>query len=127
MTATSYKRLTVALSVLSITLLVVCGYQFWSYGLLKIRVAWADDQIKIFDEMRTQALQSDAHGAVGYLQYIVNYYPSGTKQEAGSPLDRMVERERNQTTQDIVTHLRAKTGENLGESPQSWIQKYANR
>lgn len=127
MTAIGYKRLTITISVLCITLLVICGYQFWNYGLLKIRVAWADDQVKIFDEMRTKALQSDARGAVGYLQYIVNYYPSGTKQEAGSRLDRMVERERDRSTQEIVEHLRAKTGENLGESPQAWIQKYANR
>ncbi len=103
------------------------GCLFWSYGWLKIRVAFASEQTQIFEEMRTQALQSDATGAAGCLEYVVGYYPSGSKQETGSRLDRMVERERALAVRDIVAYLRTKTGQDLGESPEAWIQKYAKK
>jgi hypothetical protein len=77
--------------------------------------------------MRTRALQSSASDAAGCLQYVVHYYESGSKQETGSRLDRMVERERQRAAQDIMAYLRIKTGQDLGESPEAWIQKYAQR
>jgi len=121
------KRLTIVLGVLCVSLLVAAGYLFWSYGLLKIRVAFASEQTQIFDEMRTKALQSDATAAAGFLEYVVRYYPSGSKQETGSRLDRIVERERTLAERDIIAHLRTKTGEDLGADPEAWIQKYAQR
>jgi hypothetical protein len=127
MSISGYKRLTTTLGVISVCLLVLCGFLFWSRGWLTIRVAWASEQTAIFDEMRTQALRSDLAGAAGRLEYVVGYYPSGSKQEAGSRLDRMVERERTLAARDIVAYLRVKTGEDLGESPETWIQKYAKR
>ncbi len=74
--------------------------------------------------MRAKALQVDEHSAAGYLQYVVFYYPSGTKQERGSRLDRMVEQERSLVVKDILAHLRAKTGQDLGDNPEAWIQRY---
>jgi hypothetical protein len=121
------KWLAMALGIVSLGLLVLSGGLFWNYGWLKIHVAFASEQTQIFDEMRTKALQSDPAGAAGCLEYVVNYYPSGTKQETGSRLDAMVERDRTQAIRDIVSHLRAKTGQDLGETPDAWIQKYAPR
>lgn len=94
--------------------------------MLRIQVAFASEQTQIFDEMRTRALDSDASGAAACLEYVVAYYPSGTKQETGSRLDRIVERERGVAVRDIVAHLRTKTGEDL-ESSEAWIQKYGKR
>ena len=125
MTISGYKRLTIALGVGCVGLAILCGSLFWSHGWLTIRVAFASEQTQIFDEMRTKALQSDAAGAAGFLEYVVDYYPSGTKQQTGSKLDRMVERERTLAERDIIAYLRTKTGQDLGESPEAWIQKYA--
>ena len=75
--------------------------------------------------MRLKALQSSVADAAGYLQSVVNYYPTGTKQLTGSRLDRIVEHDRKQSADDIVNYLRNKTGENLGENPEIWIEKYA--
>ncbi len=127
MSVPGYKRLTIVLGVICAGLLVLYGSLFWSYGWLKIRVAFASEQTQIFDEMRSRALQSDAAGAAGCLEYVVGYYPSGSKQETGSRLDRMVERERALAVRDILAYLRTKTGEDLGEGPEAWIQKYAKR
>jgi len=94
---------------------------------LKVHVAFASEQVHIFDEMRDQALHSDASGAAGCLEYVVSYYPSGTKQEPGSRLDRMVETARSQSVREILAYLRTKTGEDLGNDPEAWIKKYAKR
>jgi hypothetical protein len=127
MSIASYKRLTIVLGLVCVGLMVICGSLFWSDGWLRIRVAWASEQTKIFDEMRTRALTNDVAGAAESLQYVVGYYPSGSKQETGSRLDRMVEQERALATRDIIAYLRSKTGEDLGERPEAWIQKYAKR
>lgn len=127
MTISGYKRLTVVLAVASVGLIILCGSLFWSHGWATVRVAWASEQTQIFDEMRTRALTSDSAGAAGCLEYVVGYYPSGSKQATGSRLDRMVERERALAVRDIVAYLRAKTGEDLGDSPEAWIQKYAKK
>jgi hypothetical protein len=126
MSIPGYKRLTISLVLVCVGLLVLSGSLFWRYGWLKIQVAFASEQTHIFDEMRTRALESDATGAASCLEYVVFYYPSGTKQETGSRLDRIVERERGIAVRDIVAYLRTKTGEDL-ESPEAWIQKYAKR
>ena len=106
---------------------MLCGCPYWNYGWLKIHVAFASEQTQIFDEMRTKAMQSDPAGAAGCLQCVVNYYPSGSKQETGSRLDRIVERERTLAVREIIAHLRVKTNQDLGENPDVWIQKYAPR
>ena len=121
------RRLTIALGIAYVGLLILYGYLFRSYGSLKIQVAFASEQTQIFEEVRTRALQSDVAGAAGCLEYVVGYYPSGSKQEAGSHLDRMVERERALAERDIVAYLRTKTDKDLGERPEAWIHKYAKR
>jgi hypothetical protein len=123
-----FKRLAVASGVLCAIMFVGSGFLFWSYGSLHIQTAFADEQTRIFDEMRTQALQSNSPPDIaGALAYAANYYPSGSKQRAGSRLDRVVERHRTAVVRDIVAHVRRSTGEDLGESPELWIQKYAQR
>jgi hypothetical protein len=119
----SAKRSIVVFGV--VLLLFILGWQSWNYFRLQVEVAFAEEQTQIFDEMRQKALQADAVGAAEFLGYVVNYYPSGTKQRAGSRLDKIVERERAFVTHDIISYLRQKTGEDLGENPEAWIKKYA--
>jgi hypothetical protein len=90
MTITGYKRLVIGLSVALLLVLALAAKLFWDTGMLQVQVAFASEQTGIFDSMRTQALSSDAAGAAGSLEYVVHYYPSGTKQVAGSRLDGVV-------------------------------------
>lgn len=126
MSILSYKRLTIGLAVGCVGLVVLYGSLFWSYGLLQINVAHANEQTEIFESMRTRALQSSPREAAGFLAYAVNYYPSGSKQKTGSRLDRIVERVRERAVQDIIAYLRIKTGQDLGDRPEPWITKYAS-
>jgi hypothetical protein len=127
MSISGYKRLTIVLGVLGGLLAFMSASLFIGYAPLKLRVAFASEQVTIFDEMRDKALHSDISGAAGCLAYVVNYYPSGTKQVSGSRLDRIVESARGQSVREILADLRTKTGEDLGSDPDSWIKKYAKR
>jgi hypothetical protein len=106
-------------------LAIIGGWLLWGYMWLSVQVAWAEDQTAIVEEMRERALKSGARTAAGCLEYAVRYYPSGTKQTVGSRLDRMVERGRACAIKDILIHLRRVTGDDLGDDPEAWIQKYA--
>ena len=122
-----YKGLAIALGIVCVALLGLSGSIFWSYGWIKVQVAFASEQTEIFEAMRTRALQSGSSEAAGFLEYAYYYYPSGTKQQTGSLLDHIVERERQRAVRDIIASLRIKTGEDLGDSPEAWIQKYGKR
>jgi hypothetical protein len=126
-TISTYKRIIIVLSVVCVALLTVNGMFLWNHGRRTIELAFADEQTRIFDEMRVKATQSGPADAVGYMQYAITYYPSGTKQRAGSQLDRIVERERGCAVREIICHLRATTKEDLGENPSPWIKKYLNK
>jgi hypothetical protein len=125
MNITAYKWFTIVLGVACLILLVVSCGLFWNCAWLTIHVAFASEQTDIFEDMRTQALKTGVTEAAGCLQYVVLYYPSGTKQETGSRLDRIVERDRKNTVREIISYLRTKTDNDLGENPEAWIQKYA--
>lgn len=107
-------------------LLVMLVWQTWSYGTLRARSALAEEQTRTFEELAAKAQQSDATNAADLLRHIFVYYPSGTKQRTGSHLDAIVERHRHAAAREIVGHLRQVTGENLGDSPSRWIERYAS-
>ena len=104
--------------------IAVAVASFAGYMMLSVRIAFADDQTWIFDEMCEKARGSDALEALGCLEYTVHYYPSGTKQVRGSRLDIIVERSRHDAVREIIEILRQKTEWDFGENPQNWIEKF---
>jgi hypothetical protein len=100
------------------------GWLLFTRAKLSLQTAFADDQIATFQEMRDKALRSSPGEGVSCLSYVVNYYPSGTKQQTGSHLDRLVERERQRVVAEILADLRARTGRNLGDDSATWIRAY---
>jgi hypothetical protein len=119
------KRSTIVLSFVMASLALLLALTFWQYAWLQLRVAFAKEQTEIFHEMRAKALQSDATEAADCLQYVVTYYPSGSKQQTGSRLDTLVERERTWAIREIIADLQSKTHEDLGPNPEPWIKKHA--
>jgi hypothetical protein len=115
------------LAFVALLLAILLGWQSWNHARLKIEVAFSEEQTRVFEEMRLQAIQGSPSVAAESLEYVVNYYPSGTKQREGSRLDKVVERVRSSVIRDIISQLRQKSGEDLGEKPEAWIQKYANK
>lgn len=95
--------------------------------MLQVHVAFAEEQVQIFDEMCRKAISEDDLGKiVDYLQYAVVYYPSGSKQEVGTRLDTIVESHRKSVIRDIIADLRIKSGKDYGDDPQAWIEQFSS-
>jgi len=124
MSIVGYKRATIVLGISTLLLILLYVFLFVAYAPLKLRLAMAGEQVKIFEDMRTKAVEASPSEAVGFLSYAANYYPSGTKQVPGSRLDRMVEQARASAVREIIADLKQKTGEDLGTNAQAWIDKY---
>ncbi len=107
--------------------LLLCGLiaGYVRYEILRLRTAFAEEQVSVFYQMRDSALASvDPREAVGFLEYAFNYYPSGTKQPHNSRLDRLVEMVRSDCLRDIIEDLRKKTGQDFGIHPTNWYRHY---
>lgn len=126
MSRTAWRSVAIVLGVLVIALLASSGWLLWSNVWLSLTAHFAEEQTRIFQEMSDQALATDnAHRAANCLDYIVSYYPSGTKQERGTPLDFVVERHRNNSANAVIRRLRELTGKDLGDAPKPWITEYS--
>lgn len=88
----------------------------------------ADGDTKIYEEMVEAARATkDAAKAALCLNYLWNYYPSGSKQVTGSRLDRVVERCRKSSALAIIAHMRVITNQDLGDKPEPWIEKFTGK
>src|SRR4051794_13622386 len=102
MTLTGFRRLTAGLAALTLVLALLCGWLGWRFAGQSLEVVFADEQTAVFEEMTTRALRSHPAEAADCLQYVVSYYPSGSKQRAGTRLDRLVERQRARAVREII-------------------------
>ena len=69
----------------------------------------------------------DISAAVGYLEYLHNYYPSGTKQTEGSRLDEIVERSRDLAEAQIIERLRHTAESDFGSDTEKWIETFGKK
>ncbi len=128
MTTREQLRLVLILSAGSLVSLACAGYFFVRWGLLRVQVALGEEQTQMFEECRTQALEtSDPKKIAGLMQAAISYYPSGTKQSNGSHMDRVVERSRRLALEDMISRLGVVTGSDLGHDPQKWIDQYGEK
>ena len=124
MTEKPNKRIIFFLTGIIVCLLIVVIYQFVEIRLLRLRVASAREQIEKFEELSNQVVGIDAQDTVKILRIVAYFYPGGIGYKEGSDLDMIVENEREQAINKIISHLKNITGENLGDDPEAWIEKY---
>jgi len=123
MTVIGYKRLTILLFLLVVSLLAVA----WHLA-MKGAIQQADERgtwsvIADYGNCRDVALRSEPDAAAGQLYIIACLPPRKTNNL--SPLLRIVERERDRDIHDVIAYLRTKTGDDLGDDPEKWIEKYS--
>ena len=122
MTSMRNRRLKLVLAWVGVIVLVsFAAYREIEGAVTRLRIAFADDQTAIIEEIREKAEQADTKEVADCLGYALNYYPSGTKQLTGSPLDRIVERARRSALREIIARLRIKTRHDFGDDPQRWV------
>ena len=127
MSITSYKRLTVSLAVGIILLLGLV----WQLN-FKLHMALLDSkaseqstwvEVRDIDKVRDWALQAEPKKAVEYLDMLDQSPPREWTARRGN-LGRVIEIERASAIREVVAYLRKKTGEDLGDDPKKWIEKY---
>ncbi len=104
------KRTTVVVALIAGCLLALSAYLVVTKVILHARIALAEEQIDIFYAMRDKAAVSSPDEAAACLEYLVGYYPSGTKQVTGSRLDLIVERVRRNVAEEIISDVRVRAG-----------------
>ena len=90
-----------------------------------LREKFAEEQLAVFQENTQSADRSqDPRELASFLAATKFYYPSGTKQIPGTPLDRTVEAARSKSMTAIIVRLRLVTGRDLGSDPDAWLSEY---
>jgi hypothetical protein len=127
MSVTNYKRLTLLLAVGIVLLLALAWQLNW-----KLQVALLDakeseqstwTEVRNLDECRDLALQAEPRKAVQYLEMLDQVPPRSWTARRGN-LGRVIEIERASAIREVIAYLRNKTGEDLGNDPQKWVEKY---
>ena len=130
MSITSYKRLTVLLAVGIILLLGLV----WRLN-FKLHMALLDAkeseqstwvEVRDIDKCRDWALHAELTKAVEYLDMLDQSPPREFTARIGNR-GRVIEIERASAIREVITYLRKKTGEDLGDDPQKWIEKYGKK
>ena len=123
MRAIGYRRIVIASGIAVVGLLALA----WELAVRSAiqqadaRDAWS--AIVDYGRSRDAALRSAPREAVQMLETIATLPPRRTNH--ASPVLRMVERERDRDVRDVIEYLRKKTGEDLGDDPAKWIEKYS--
>lgn len=138
------KKTTIWLAALSIVVLGLCWKAYHDYRehqVLRSFVHALTAQAEVIEQCRDNGL----HGATPSvtatcLKYAIEFqmpdWSVGSKYFASAPqvtqyytaqLQRMVARERTAAIKDLIAHLRATTGQDLGDDPQKWIKEFANK
>lgn len=100
-------------------------------GISKFYQSWllahAEAKIQIFFEQSQPQPTESASELIERLDYIVHYYPSGTIQDSGSRIDRIVECARSMAIDRILLRLRITTNLDLGRDPNKWIEHFRSQ
>lgn len=121
MTVIGYRRLTILL------LLVIVGLFGFAWHLVLECARYRADErgawltVRDFQRSRDFAERSEPKEAVQVLDQIAHLPPARTN----GPLDRIIENERARQVRQLIEYLRKTTGEDLGDDPAKWIEKYS--
>ena len=122
MTVIGYKRVAILTSLLSVALLALAWYFAIKSENQRAEEQGAWSEIHDYGKWRDTAFESDPEGAAWCLHTIISL-PTGTANRSG-PLVWIVKGERERDVRDVIEYLRKKTGEDLGDDPAKWIEKY---
>jgi len=114
------------LAVISALLLFTLLFLQYRFGRLRNDIQLANDLGWTFDRDRELACKGDVTNAASILWKL--HFPGLDWPDAPRPfegaLGQIVERQRKAAVQSVIECLKAKSGENLGDSPERWILKF---
>lgn len=124
MSLAGYRRITVTLLVAVVILLAALWNSAWQRTYAKWDAKDARLSVRMIEKMRYKAVHSPAPEAALCLQEIVGYRADWNWQRSDLRLGELVDSERTAAIRDVIEHLKRITGEDLGETPDKWIENY---
>lgn len=88
---------------------VLCIALFIHVALIELRISFATDQVEMFHSLTIESHENTEESIKQREEYIIGYYPSGTKQQPGSKLDKVVENARKLSLK-CIAYERRQTG-----------------
>ncbi|MEW6305800.1 MAG: hypothetical protein AB1705_20165 [Verrucomicrobiota bacterium] len=125
MSITRHKILSCVLGVLSVALVIGLLVTLGRWNRYRVDVRYAHDIVGRFNSERDLAMKGELSETVQYLGQL--HFPEGQPSPFTGSLSYFVETQRRRAVHDVIVYLRAKTGEDLGDAPEAWIQKYAKK
>ncbi len=123
-----YKVLVWALGFLSVVLLSLLAYSYLRFIELRGEIRYANDIVWRFEQDRDSAYKGSLTNAADMLWSL--HYPSfdwpGHPEPFHGAVARLVERQRRGCVRDVISYLRAKTGNDLGDNLEVWILTYGS-
>jgi len=123
-----YKVLITGFGLLSAALAVLLARAHFESSRLKADIRFANDITWGFDDDRKIACKGTTTEAADILWKL--HFPSFDWQGKPEPFEgalaRVVERHRRAAVRAVITCLKTKTGDDLGDDPEPWILKYGS-
>jgi len=121
------RRGVIALAALACGAICLAVWCLVRYAALSVEVGLARERVQVIAYATDRALRGTPAEAAAHLEYVLGYYPPGQGRSAGAELDAIVETHRRVCTRQIIEHLKRTTGENLGDEPRAWIERFKAR
>jgi hypothetical protein len=124
-TIRAYKRLTVALGIVVLALGIEALYLFIVVAKLQGTEIHTAKAVQSFSEAQDTACKADPTQAVRELQFMLDWKPVYYRSNSAHAF--IIDHSRAQALSNVLSYLRKKTGEDLGDDPHAWIQRYQSR
>jgi hypothetical protein len=102
------------------------AHLFYENVELEMRLEDADDETHYFDCILSDVEAADVTKGVAYLANVSAYHKRRFERLEGSSLDRIVERARLSSINQVIGILRRKTGKDFGDDPGQWVNGLRN-
>jgi hypothetical protein len=125
MTIRGYKLWIVGLSIFIVVLGVEALYLFFVVAKLQSTETHTAKAVKAFSDAQEAACKSEPAQAVRELEYLLAWTPVYYRSNSSHAF--IIDHSRAQALSNVLSYLRKKTGEDFGDDPHAWIQKYRSR
>ncbi len=112
-----------SLAALSLILFLFLAYFMWELQRIRADTRLTRDLVWRIDAERDHALKGDVAQAVQYLQMFQE--PPEHSTDFEKHLAAIITVQRKAATRDVIAYLRSRTGDDLGDDPLNWIEKYS--
>ena len=109
-----------------VLLMLLAGFLMLAMALpgisLNTKVLYTRSAVQQLEKLRLEAAKGDVSQAASALKSVVEFSPSKVNRQ--QDLAQIFEASRASVIREIISRMQSLTGEDLGDDPKLWIEKY---